>query len=176
MKRGQVGQTITFVPVFILTILLMFLFVAISAGFCLVGKCSASETSKVEIVNNKQIESRVLGEMFLSGDIRELIVKSKSASDSEKIEIIETIEREFEENYGCNGENILVIAKLERFNYNDKRTAESGEGVNINPILVYPKDYEFDRDIFRSREGYFNEGYWEELENFGVLFKGSVKC
>ncbi|MEK6898835.1 MAG: hypothetical protein AABW79_01940 [Nanoarchaeota archaeon] len=151
MRRGQIGQTITFVPVFILTILLMFLFVAISAGFCIVKECKSSNSLDVDVVSESQIESRVLGEMFFSDSvefngedikIRDFLIGldlMTSNNKKEQFEDFKIIQDKFSSAYGCGGKNTLLIGRYQASTGNlGEIVYDDKSGVPVMLLVDYP--------------------------------------
>ncbi len=148
MSRGQLGQTFTTIAVFPLTVALMFLFVAISAGFCLVDKCLVDSAPVTESALDDSLQSRVLAELFLSdhvayressGNVRDLIITASSLNDSERLKIFQLLERHFAAMYPCEG-NVLAVAQLTtRATPSGGRDLGDGTYTTVSTYLDYPE-------------------------------------
>lgn len=177
-RRAQIGQTITTVPIFLFTIILLILFVVISSGFCILGKCTASDSNSSVSVRDQAVSAHILNEFFLTDNIewrgnthsvKELLFNlSRLSPDNKKdqLELFRVLQSHFNLTYGCDGANTLVIGRFQAV-FNPGEISYSSNGIPVVILLDYPASdlYAINPDS-STFDSYYplltkNEGYFD---------------
>jgi hypothetical protein len=170
-RKGTLGQVIES-PIVLIGIFLLMLIFYIFSGVLGATKNKPGDIDSGLVI--EKIDSRVLGDLFLGdflqvGDeeilVREYILKFSEASDEGKREIKKDIENLFDEKYGCDRKNRLLIVRLIK-DVMERRPNEFDTSYYYAVPINYPVDF--------GTQGFEVYQNFEEVKDFKEFSKGSV--
>lgn len=174
MKRAQIGQTITTVPVIIVIALVLGIFIILSMGVCLLGRCDGKEIS-VDFESSPQVRAEAeffLTERveFLGSDvsIRNLLTNWSLTDSDSRILLAKEIEKSFSDLHKCEGLAIIYLKS-------GQRPEIYIDYPNTNYLENYPSTDSNRREELLHLIGKRNS-YSEEIGEVRVIYYRGEKC